>query len=217
MKTGPLFLVLRSMLIVATIAASLLAGRESVLAAPVTTPDAAVLPELAAPFGLGSVAWPQDNAGIERVFAVLPFTLAGESRQPVEYLSDRVVAQFGESDPVFGPPLQLTALSFADGDFFPTDFTAGTFVATASSTDDFEALAYGRDGEFAWIQTETTVGVAGEKPGTPTASRTLYTLSWGVFDSPWLYSAAASTPDGLDALVTAAVTAAQTDATPVPA
>ena len=110
----------------------------------------------------------------------------------------------------------LAALSFPGGDFFPPDFTPGMFVAMASVTDDYDATSFGRDGDLVWIRAGTTAGVAGSKPGTPTVSQPMFTLAWGDIDSTWLFTAAAASPEGLDALVAAFVIAASgQSATPV--
>ncbi len=172
------------------------------------SPGPLALPLARAPFGLGSVALPSNFPAIEALLGELPKSVAGEVRGPLMRETDRVQAPFGVADLQFGPPMALAALSFSDGDFFPRDFTAGDFVATASMTDDYDATSFGRDGTLVWIRAETTVGVAGDRPGTPTSSRPVFTLAWGYADSPWLFTAAAISPDGLDALVAAFVVAA---------
>ncbi len=58
------------------------------------------------------------------------------------------------------------------------------------------------------MQATTTVGVAGDRPGTPTLSRPVYTLAWGEASSPWLFGVAATSPTGLASLVTAFVSLA---------
>ncbi len=172
------------------------------------TPNPAELPVAYAPFRLADVPWPSDRQGVLDLFAALPSELAGEAGQPIEQESDRIVASYGLPDPMVGNPLRLSALHFSDGDFFPPDFTAGQFVSMACATEDMEAVGCGREDGLVWLATETTVGTAGEKPGTPISSHVLFTLSWGMAESAWLYGAAATSPQGLEALVTAVVAAA---------
>ncbi|MBA2753668.1 MAG: hypothetical protein H0U40_04295 [Chloroflexia bacterium] len=186
-------------------------------ATPVS-PAPSGLPVAAAPFGLGSVVLPNDQAGVEALFDRLPDEMGGEplSLGP-ERSGERTVASYGESDPLFGPSLTLQAINFAEGDFFPRDFTGVQFVASAAGTADYGAETFGRDGNLAWVRAETTAAVAGDRPGTPEAARPIYTLAWGELDSPWLFTAAAVDAEGLRTLVTAFVTAATADqATPVP-
>lgn len=169
------------------------------------------LPAATAPLSLSTVTLPDDNAGVSELFARLPATVAGEPR--VEYpeqQTDRMVAAYGTLDPDFGPPLTLQALNFATGDFFPTDLTAADFVAAGAGTTDYDAVAYGQDGALVWIRAETTVAGGGNELGTPTSRRMLYTLAWGEASSSWLFTAAAFSPEGLEALVSAFVATAQT-------
>jgi hypothetical protein len=169
------------------------------------SPQAADLPEVAAPFGLDEVTLPATEGEMREFFAGLPQEVAGETAQPMHDLEDRIIASWGTRDAMYGPPMTLQVLSFRDGDFFPVDFTAGEFVAMSMQTEDTEATGGGRDGDLVWVQTETTVGFAGDNPGTPEASMTMYTLSWGLADGGWLFLAMATTPEGLDAVVTAFV------------
>lgn len=180
-------------------------------AAQVSTPDVSALPQQEAPFGLSGSALPDDADAIEALFGRLPETVAGETARPLERQADRLLAAYGEADPMVGAPLMLGAISFADGDFFPTDFTAGVYVAMASSSSDTGAEGFGRDGDLAWLQATTTVSAEGDKPGTPVASRPLHTLAWGELDGGWLFTAAADTPEGLEALVEAFVAATEAE------
>jgi hypothetical protein len=177
--------------------------------ADMATPMASDLPELPAPFGLGSITLPRDEQAIAALFRQLPERVDRQPRdQSVTEQGDRRIAAYGAPDPLFGPLLFLQAINFKEGDFFPKDFTAGTFVAATAENTDYGTGAFGRDGNLVWVQAETTAGVAGEKPGTPTTVRPIYTLAWGEADSPWLFGAAAFTPEGLEAFVRAFVTAA---------
>ncbi len=201
----------------------LLATRITPSAAQETTP-AATLPTVPAPGGLGRTPLPADATEIAALFARLPGTVAGETRVEVDGSAseDRLIVAYGPVDPAFGPALSLQALDLSSGDFFPEDFTAGAFVASVVGVPDFGAEAFGRDGDLVWVRATTAAGVAGDRPGIPTVTRPIYTLSWGNAASPWLFGAAASTPEGLEALVDAFVAtaefspgAASPDATPV--
>jgi len=174
------------------------------------TPQGPVdLPSADAPYGLESLTMPVTLATVDDLLDDMPATVFGELRGAPDRSADRVVITYGTVDPQLGSPLALSAISFPDGDFFPVDFTAGAFVSMASQTDDYEATAFGQDGDLVWIQSETTVGVGGGKPGTPETSFVMYTLAWGETDSPLLFTAAAASPAGLDALVTAFVSVAE--------
>lgn len=184
----------------------------------VATPMASDLPESPAPFGLGSVTLPRDEQAIAALFRQLPEKVDGQPRdQSLEPQGGRRVAAYGTPDPTFGPLLFLQVMNFEEGDFFPKDFTAGTFVAATAENMDYGTESFGRDGDLVWIQAQSQAGVAGDKPGTPESVRSIYTLAWGEVGSPWLFSAAAFTPEGLEALVRAFVTTASAPpATPGP-
>ncbi len=178
-------------------------------AAQEATPTA-TLPTAPAPSGLSHVPLPADRAEIEALFAALPETVAGETRAELDTGAspDRIVVAYGVVDPALGPPLSLQALNFAAGDFFPTDFTAGAFVASVAGVPDYGAEAFGRDGDLVWVRATTVAGVEGDKPGTPTITRPIFTLAWGNVTSQWLFTAAAPSPEGLNALVAAFAAAA---------
>lgn len=177
---------------------------------------APLLPAATAPLNLGTVTLPDNEEGVSALFGRLPATVAGEPR--ADYLdgqTDRVIAAYGTVDLAFGPPLSLQVLDFTTGDFFPREFTAGEFVASAAGTSDYDTVAFGQDDTLAWIQAETTAGVAGNMPGTPTISRRIYTLAWGEATGSRLFTAAAFSPEGLAALISAFVMAAESQpATP---
>ena len=197
----------------------LLASRSISGVAQEATP-AATLPAAPAPGGLGRVQLPADRADIAALFARLPEAVAGETRAETDAdaSADRLIVAYGAVDPAFGPPLTLQALDLSSGDFFPVDFTAGAFVATVADVPDYGADAFGREGDLVWVRATTTGGVAGDRRGTPTITRPLFTLGWGNATSPWLFGATAFTPDGLDALIDAFVaTAGSSPGTPPPA
>ena len=177
-------------------------------ATAVGSPAAAALPAATAPLGLGSVPLPDDRAGVEALLARMPPEVAGESRAPAPPPeTDRLGAAYGADPDGLGPPLAVGALDLSTGDFFPAGWTAGDYVALVASgaTDFDQVLAFGRDGGLVWLRANTTAAIGGTGLGTPEVSRTLYTLSWGDADSACLFSAAADTPERLDALVAAFV------------
>lgn len=183
-------------------------------AAQVATPDPTSLPEVPAPFGIEADHLPASREAIETRFAHLPETIAGERQQPWVVGSDRIQVFWGDADDL-GHPMQLGAIAFAEGDFFPPGFTAGDYVAMSLGTDEFAHMTGGRDGDVAWLLAEISIGVSGERPGTPAAQRTMSTLAWGVVDGGWVFTAMADTPERLEALVVAFVTTGQAgNATP---
>lgn len=170
---------------------------------------AADVPTATAPFGLGTIALPATEAEIAALFARLPTTLAGEPRAALSARDTGGLSMaYGTDEDGLGPPLTIQAQDFTRGDFFPTDFTADQFVRTVAGVPDYGTEAFGRDGSLYWVQATTTVGVAGDRPGTPTLSRPVYTLAWGEASSPWLFGVAATSPTGLASLVTAFVSLA---------
>lgn len=188
-------------------------------ATAIATPEAtAALPAATAPFELGTVMLPDNEAGITALVARLPAAVAQQSRVPAPGYEEtgRFIAAYGAVDRDFGSPLTLQALNLATGDFFPKDFTVADFVASATDpASDYHAVAFGQDGTLAWVRAETTAAVEVNHQGTPASRRTIYTLAWGEVTSPWLFTAAAFSPKGLDALVSAFVATAKTQpATP---
>lgn len=173
-------------------------------AAGEATPPVPALPDEPAPYELGDAILPADREAVLALFATLPGELDGAAARPLEDAPDRVIAAWGEIDPGLGsPPLRLIAMSLAGSDFFPPGFTAGDYIALGCDSGGSEVIGCGQDGQLAWLQVQTTVGIAGEKPGTPDVVVPLHTLTWGTVDGRWLYSAAATTPEGVAAIVTA--------------
>jgi hypothetical protein len=180
------------------------------------TPSLPALPEATAPLGLGTVTLPTSEAEIIELLASLPGDLGGAAKggEPAQR-DGRVVVTYGESDPSLGPTILLQAVDFTRSDFFPADYTAGAYVATASQNADYGGVAFGREGDLVWIRAESSVGVGDAGEGTPIVTVPLYTLAWGNADSNWLFSAASFSPETLEALVTTFVKAAGgTPATP---
>lgn len=200
--------------LVLMLAVTLMFGSDSV-AAQMATPDPASLPETPAPFGIEADQLPTRRDAIETRFAHLPATIAGERQQSWMRQGDRILVPYGSEQDGFGFPMQLGAIAFAEGDFFPPDFTAGDYVVMSLGTDQLANMAGGRDGDVAWVLAEISVGVGGERPGTPAAQRMMSTLAWGEVDGSWIFTAMADTPERLEALVVAFVTTGQTgNATP---
>jgi hypothetical protein len=201
----------------AAVLAGMLACTPAAYAQP-ATPTPLDLPEAVAPDGLGRVTLPTTEAEIVDLFARMPDTAAGQVRASgPEVAADRVILTYGTFDPAFGPPVYLQAIDFAQSDFFPPEFTAGDYVASVAGIPDFGTVAYGREGSLAWVLAASSAGVAGDNPATPAVERPIYTLTWGEIDSKWIFSAAATTPEELEALVIAFVQAAESrpaDATP---
>jgi hypothetical protein len=173
------------------------------------TPPSADVPIATAPHGLGTVVLPTDEAGIIALLARLPATVAGEPRAAAGISGlDRIGVAYGAVDSSLGPPLSIQVQDIATGDFFPAGFAVADFVRAVADVPDYGTEAVGKDGTLYWVRAMTTVGVAGEKPGTPTTSRPLYTLAWGEASSSWLFYTAAFTRESHDALVIAFVIAA---------
>ncbi len=193
----------------------LLCGSQT-LAQDAPQPDATpadALPEARAPGGLGTVRLPDDADEIDALFARLPDSVAGEPRTEPgwEGRPGEATADYGEADPLFGPPLSLGVQDVSTGEFYPAGTTAGDVAASVIDAPDYGAEAFGRDGDLVWVRASTTVGSAGETAATPTTSREIHTLIWGDADSPWVFSAVAPTRPALDDLVDAFVAAADAD------
>ncbi len=180
------------------------------------SPGPSTLPTATAPLGLARVVLPSDALGISALFKRLPNVVASQTRAVAPERDDRLIVAYGLEDPGFGPPLSMQAMNFALGDFFPRSFTADDFVVAATGNADYGATTFGRDGTLVWVRAESTAGVSGDRPGTPTIRRAIFTLAWGETASPWLFSALSFTPEGLDALVTAFIDAATQPGTPTP-
>lgn len=181
---------------------TLLAGSQA------ATPGTVDLPEAEAPFGLATVALPADEAAVTACFEALPTTIDGAPQSAWILAADRIQVPYGEADPALGHLVVLAAISLAASDFFPPGFTPGDYVAMALATDEDGVATGGRDGDLVWVQAEVTVAAGGERPGTPEASRVMFTLTWGEVDGGWMFTAAADSPEHLEALVVAFVAAA---------
>ena len=184
---------------------------------PVATPGAMAsvedVPQRAAPAGLGAVALPVDESGIAALFERLPATIAGEERaeDAVGGDDDRLVVAYGADFAGLGPPLAIQAIDLTSGDFWPADWTAELVVLALASGADWSVDGVGRDGDLVWIRWQTVASIADDRTSTPAVSRTLYSVNWGRIGEPWLFGAAADTPERLDAVIAAFVNAAAAD------
>jgi len=160
------------------------------------TPDQeALLPEVSAPAGLGTVAWPNN---FQESSALL-------GRLPSEFAGHRIKARFEESKlGVFSTTYEedpetphtvmgVTVLDLTKGDFFPPDTNAGQFVALYAQSSDWEVVAAGREGDLAWVQWKTGG---------------IYMMHWGNAPSSIVFQAMANDLRVLMALVEAMVSAA---------
>lgn len=174
---------------------------------PVATPLPDSLPEVEAPFKFVGLELPETWAEVEDYFQRLPDQVHGLARNSLRDAGpERIRVTYGPEDHPLGAPLVLQALSFKNSDFFPPDFTPGQYVAMASGSDDVGATAYGKDQGIAWIQAES---YAATVDGAAEVVRPLYTLAWGAIDGPFLFTAAATSAEGLAALVSAFVLAGE--------
>lgn len=168
--------------------------------AQMATPDPANLPQEKAPFEIAELAIPAGSMEVEAILAEMPTTVAGLSRSERIERPDRTGIAYGDETPAVGYPLEIVVISFERGDFFPSDFTAGDYVAMALATDDVGSTDGGRDGDIAWVRAEISVGI-GDRPGTPEIIGMRYTMAWGEVDGGWMVIASADSPAGLDSLM----------------
>ena len=155
-------------------------------------PDFDLLPEVSAPAGLGTVAWPNNFQESSALFGRLPSEIAGH----------RIKARFEQSglgifSTTYEEPnkvsMGVTVHDLTKGAFFPTDTNAGQFVALYAQGADWEVLAAGREGDLAWVQWKTGG---------------IYTMHWGNAPSSIVFQAMANDLRLLMALVEAMVSAA---------
>ena len=86
-----------------------------------------------------------------------------------------------------------TVQDLAEGGFFPPNTNAGQFVALYAMSSDWEVLAAGREGDFAWVQWQ---------------EGGIYVMSWGNAPSSVVFGAIANGLRQLMAFVEAMVSAA---------
>jgi len=174
------------------------------------------LPQAVGPGGIGTVTWPDPRDGVASLMGALPPVVAGEprTRPPVDGATDRLRVSYGEAGPL-GPPLVVQVLDVASGDFYPSGWTGAEVVALlASEPADGTMEAAGNDGDVTWMVGSTTASMEGD-PGTSLVRQEMFTVAWAVGDSQWVFSVAAFTLQGRNALLAAMVGAAKLEpATP---
>ena len=166
--------------------------------APSTTPsptdtqlDFDLLPEVSAPAGLGTIAWPNNFQESSALF----------ERLPSEFVGHRIKARFEQSKlGVFSttyeddPEIGVAVQDLAKGDFFPTDTKTGQHVAFLAQLPQWEVVAAGREGDLAWVQIKDD---------------DIYMMQWGNAPSSIVFLAMANDLSVLMALVEAMVSAAR--------
>ena len=160
------------------------------------TPDQeALLPEVSAPAGLGTVAWPNNFQESSALFERLPSEFAGHRiKARFEQSKLGVFSTTYEEDPETpNTVIGMTVHDLTKGAFFPPDANAGQFVALYAGSADWEVLAAGREGDLAWVQWKTGG---------------IYTMQWGNAPSSIVFQAMANDLSVLMALVEAMVSAA---------
>ncbi len=158
-------------------------------------PDFDLLPEVSAPAGLGTVAWPNNFQESSALFGRLPSEIAGHR---IKARFQRVglgvfSTTYGEVPETPNTVMGMTVHDLTKGAFFPPDANAGQFVALYAQGADWEVLAAGREGDLAWVQWKT-VGI--------------YMMHWGNAPSSIVFQAMANDLRLLMALVDAMVSAA---------
>ena len=156
----------------------------------VTQLDFDLLPEVSAPAGLGTIAWPNNFQESSALFERLPSEFAGH----------RIKARFVQSklgvfSTTYGddPEIGVAVQDLTKGDFFPTDTKTGQFVAYLSQLPQWEVVAAGREGDLAWVQFKDD---------------DIYMMQWGNAPSSIVFLAMANDLSVLMALVEAMVSAA---------
>ena len=149
-----------------------------------------LLPEVSAPAGLGTIAWPNKFQESSALFERLPSEIAGHRiKARFEQSKLGAFSTTYEDDPEIG----VTVLDLTKGDFFPTDTNAGQFVALYAGGADWEVVAAGREGDLAWVQIKDD---------------DIYMMQWGNAPSSIVFLAMANDLSVLMALVEAMVSAA---------
>jgi len=160
-----------------------------------TPEQEALLPEVSAPAGLGTIAWPNNFQESSALFERLPSEIAGHRIK--ERLEQSKLGAFSTTYE-YGPEVPnkvigVTVLDLTKGDFFPPDTNAGQFVALYAQSSDWEVVAAGREGDLAWVQWKTGG---------------IYMMHWGNAPSSIVFQAMANDLSVLMALVEAMVSAA---------
>ena len=149
-----------------------------------------LLPEVSAPAGLGTIAWPNNFQEGSALFGRLPSEIAGHRiKARFEQVKLGAFSTTYEDDPEIG----VAVHDLAKGDFFPTDTNAGQFVALLAQLPQWEVVAAGREGDLAWVQFKDD---------------DIYGMNWGNAPSSIVFQAMANDLSVLMALVEAMVSAA---------
>lgn len=175
------------------------------------TPDVAIVPAAAAPYGLAGVTLPADRAAVEARFDRFPPTLAGLARDPNPPMVDP-----DELGVAYGPWTgtnefcgQPTIAAAESGTYdLPANWTAEHHVASILVEDVAQRairLVSGRDGTVYWARLDLQDGENVRPEGICSI------LIWGNAGSRWFFTAVAPNSAQFDALLAAFVAA-----TPVP-
>jgi hypothetical protein len=97
----------------------------------------------------------------------------------------------------------VQAVNIELSDFWPTNWTAGQTVAAMARHSE-EVSDVGRDGKLVWMRQNTFMGTADSEARFP-----VYTMTWGLIDSPWMFTVQADSAENRDALLAAFVAATQ--------
>ena len=153
-----------------------------------------MLPEASAPAGLSAVVWPVNVQESSALFQRLPSGIAGHgNRTRFERRGPVFITEYGEDPETHEPVMWATVQDLTEGGFFPSDTNAGQFVALYATSSDWEVLAAGREGNFAWVQWQ---------------EGGIYVMSWGNAPSSVVFGAIAKDLRELMVLVEAMVSAA---------
>ncbi|MCH8799470.1 MAG: hypothetical protein IH963_01035 [Chloroflexi bacterium] len=149
------------------------------------------MPEVSAPAGLGTVAWPNNFQESSALFERLPSEFAGH-RIKARFVQSKlgVFSTTYEDDPEIGVAVQ----DLAKGDFFPTDTKTGQHVAFLAQLPQWEVVAAGREGDLAWVHIKDD---------------DIYMMQWGNAPSSIVFLAMANDLSVLMALVETMVSAAR--------
>lgn len=164
------------------------------------------LPPAAAPVGLGTIELPDDSAAVEELIARMPKTIAGLPRatELEHHTTDAHPAAYG---PERGPQGETTFTLYLvalDSTSPLNDWSPGTtgrdVITFFASGIDWTVEGVGRDGQLGWVRWHREDLL----PGT-SATRWTYSMAWADADSHWYFTASATAPEQLDALVDAFV------------
>lgn len=161
-------------------------------------PLVTLLPDVPLPDGLAGVPLPGSDADAEQFMSLMPDEIAGLERD-----ASSTVAQPNERRLFWGPQANVifSLVNTRVNWFFPGAPSAGGIIVGHVTDPSWKALAYGQDGDMVWARL-VSVQTFEDNPALA------YTLWWGVADGDWIAIAVADSPEQLDALVSAIVSAA---------